>query len=270
MKLRHLIPKTVKSPYHKLKWFGKHYKHINVSSELSKPEHNHFHGPITYDTDGLKTSSNSDFIKEPRFAKAYAAAAATNPWPGFTLQWRVYNVCWFADFVKHLPGEYVECGVNTGAYARAVIDYINFNSLNKTFYLFDTYEGLVEDLVSEEEKKAGISYYLGDHYPDIYAQVVETFKPFNTKVIRGIVPNTLNEFKAEKVSFLSIDMNCVAPEIAAAEFFWDKLVPGAVIILDDYGFPQHIQQKLAFDKFAKEKGVEILSLPTAQGIIFKP
>jgi hypothetical protein len=64
-------------------------------------------------------------------------------------------------------------------------------------------------------------------------------------------------------------MNCVAPEIAAADFFWNKISVGGVMILDDYGFPQHINQKIAFDKFALEKKVEILCLPTGQGIIFK-
>jgi O-methyltransferase len=264
---RSVVPSSFRLVYHKFYWFKKNFSDINYFSELKA---GHYNGTITYDTDGLTTSHNCDFINEPRFAKAYAAAAATNPWPGFTLQWRVYTVCWFADFVKNLAGEFVECGVNTGAYARAVIDYIDFNSLNKTFYLFDTFEGMVEELVSEEEKKAGVSSYLNGHYKEIYEEVVRTFKPFNTKIIKGAVPYTLNDFDKEKVCFLSIDMNCVAPEIAAAEFFWDKLVSGAVIILDDYGFPQHIQQKLAFDKFAKEKGVEILTLPTAQGIFFKP
>jgi hypothetical protein len=64
-------------------------------------------------------------------------------------------------------------------------------------------------------------------------------------------------------------MNVKEPEIAAANYFWEKVVKGGVVILDDYGFPKHIEQKLAFDQFAKEKGVEILSLPTGQGIIFK-
>ena len=36
------------------------------------------------------------------------------------------------------------------------------------------------------------------------------------------------------------------------------------------GFPMHIEQKKAFDNFAIEKKVEILRLPTGQGIIFKP
>ena len=70
---------------------------------------------------------------------------------------------------------------------------------------------------------------------------------------------------AAKIAFLSIDMNCVEPEIAAAQYFWDRMVPGGAMLLDDYGHPLHINQKRAFDQFAREKGVEILHLPTERG-----
>lgn len=80
---------------------------------------------------------------------------------------------------------------------------------------------------------------------------------------------TLDQVKNDKISFLSIDLNCAAPEIAAADFFWDKLVNGASIVLDDYGWAKHIVQKHAFDDFARRRGVPILSLPTGQGLIIK-
>jgi O-methyltransferase len=264
--LKKFVPIGLKRLALRTRWFLQHYSNINKSTTLLG---NHHSGKITFDTDGLTTSNNADFIREPKFAKAYAAAAATNPWPNFTLQWRVYIVCWFANLVKGLPGDFVECGVNTGAYSRAIIDYIDFNSLGKQFYLFDTYDGLVDTLVTEEEKKAGISKYLNGHYKDVYQQVAETFKNFNVKIIKGIVPDSLKNFGGHQICYLSIDMNCVAPEIAAADFFWDKLVTGGVIILDDYGFPDHFLQKQAFDEFAKKKNVSILSLPTGQGIIIK-
>src|SRR6516225_1322604 len=111
--IKNIVPLFIKSFYRKVEWFIKNYSIINRNSRLVSM---HFHGPITYDTDGLTTSNNCDFIKEPRFVKAYAFAAATNPWPNFTLQWRTYIVCWFADHVKNLEGDFVECGVNTGAY----------------------------------------------------------------------------------------------------------------------------------------------------------
>ena len=256
----------------KLKWIYRNFRQISFSKKLvpinSVTVGNHFLGPITYNTDSLVTSNNCDFIKEPRFASAYSKASETKPWKNFTLHWRVYNVCWFANHVKTLEGDFVECGVNTGAYARAIIDYIGFSSLDKKFYLFDTFEGLDPKQISEEEAKAGINRYLGN-YKDVYHQVLDTFKHFNVKVVKGRVPDTLGEFDGNKICYLSIDMNVTEPEIAAINFFWDKIVSGGVIMLDDYGFPPHINQKLAFDEFAKNKGIPILTMPTGQGIIIK-
>ncbi|PWT72737.1 MAG: methyltransferase [Bacteroidetes bacterium] len=259
--------------FRKFKWFVQHFsqisysKHLIDTTEIGVPK-NIFLGPLTYTTDSLVTSNNCDFIKDPRFAKAYAAAFSTKPWDGFTLQWRTYIVCWFADMVKKLDGDFVECGVNTGAYSRAVIDYIDFPSTNKTFYLLDTFDGLDASLVSEEEKKAGIDVYFGE-YKNMYERALKTFTGFNTRIIKGTVPDTLPQCDAKTICYLSIDMNCVEPEIKAAEYFWDKIVKGGVIVLDDYGFPMHIHQKLAFDDFAKRKNQSILSLPTGQGVIIK-
>jgi hypothetical protein len=56
-----------------------------------------------------------------------------------------------------------------------------------------------------------------------------------------------------------------APEIAAAEHFWDRLVPGGIIVLDDYGWRKQINQKIAFDRFADARKINVLSLPTGQG-----
>lgn len=264
--MKKFIPLPLKILFRKWEWIAKNYSNIKRGSVIR--DEAHYLGPITYDTDSLTTSNNCDFITDPRFAKAYASAAATKPWEGFTLQWRTYIVCWFADFVKNLEGDYVECGVNTGAYSRALIDYIDFDKLNKTIWLLDTYEGLAKELVTEAEMEVGIESYFNS-YKDVYEQVKATFKPFKAEVIKGRVPDTLPLCKAEKICYLSIDMNVVAPEIAAAEYFWDKIVPGGVVILDDYGFPPHILQKKAFDEFAIKKRVSILTLPTGQGIIIK-
>jgi O-methyltransferase len=256
----------IKGFFWKLNWFLKHYRELNGDAILIL---NRFQGPLTYVKDGVATSNNSDFLKDERFQRAYALAEKTSPWKDFEMQWRTFIVCTLAEMVKSLPGDFVECGVNTGAYSRAVIEYINFQQTGKTFYLLDTYQGLVPSQITEKEKLAGVGHYL-DTYQDVYPQVVQTFSGFNVNIIKGAVPGTLAQCKAEAVCYLSIDMNVVAPEIAALNYFWEKVVKGGVIILDDYGFPAHIEQKKAFDQFAKSKGVSILYIPTGQGIIFKP
>jgi O-methyltransferase len=257
--------RKLKRLYQNVRWFLLNYSKIPQTKNTSAA---FFYGPVTYNEDGLATCLNCDFITDPHFEKAYKAAATTNPWPGFALHWRVYIVCFFADHVKSLDGDFVECGVNTGAYAKSIIEYTGFNNLNKTFHLLDTYDGLVPDLVSEQEKQDGLKGYL-TQYKNVYDRVLETFKHDKVNIIKGTVPDTLPLCTANKIAYLSIDMNCVAPEVAALEYFYDKVLSGGVILLDDYGFPQHINQKIAHDKFAKEKGEVILCLPTGQGVILK-
>jgi hypothetical protein len=64
-------------------------------------------------------------------------------------------------------------------------------------------------------------------------------------------------------------MNVAAAEMGAAEFLWPRLVPGAPVLLDDYGWAAHVNQKKAWDEFAARKGAMILGLPTGQGLIVK-
>ena len=144
--------------------------------------------------------------------------------------------------------------------------------LNKHFYLFDTYAGLDERHLTQGELANQQKLDHFKHYfTDCYDFVKQHFAAYNrVHVVRGTVPETLNQVKIDKVAFISIDMNCVLPEVAAAEHFWDRMAPGAVMLLDDYGFVSYEEQKHGFDKFAADKGVEILALPTGQGIIIKP
>jgi O-methyltransferase len=88
-------------------------------------------------------------------------------------------------------------------------------------------------------------------------------------LVKGSIPDTLNDVQIEDICFLHIDMNCALPEVEALKFFWDKMVKGGMVILDDYGWLYHIEQKRAIDEFAKPKGINILTLPTGQGILIK-
>lgn len=80
----------------------------------------------------------------------------------------------------------------------------------------------------------------------------------------------LPSVNVDKIGLLLLDLNCAAPEIAAANHFWDRIVLGGVILADDYGFAAHYVQKIALDEFAKSKGVSVLTIPTGDGIIIKP
>jgi len=221
-----------------------------------------------YAQDGLYTMHHSNFIQDPDFARAYSAGKATGSWGNYEIVWRVHTVLWAAKRAMQLPGDFVECGVNRGGLSRAIIGYVNFDKSDKKFYLLDTFEGYDASVLTEEEKGRIDKF---GNYQSTYEEVKKTFAPFpNVNIIKGSVPGTLSQVNSEKVAFLSIDMNCVQPEIAALEFFWPKLVSGGIIVMDDFCYADFGEQNRAHTQWAAGKGVTILTMPTGQGIIIKP
>lgn len=227
------------------------------------------YGPAKYNEDGLVSAHHPSFEDNGRFTAAYAMGRATGSWPHGDLRWRAHVVCWAAARGAQLPGDFVECGVNRGGYALTAIHFIEFPALDKRFFLLDTFEGLVASQLDEDERVAGLR---GGGYTPCHEAVLRTFAPYGDKVriIKGVVPDTLPQVDADRIAFLSIDMNAREPEIATAEYFWDRLVPGAAMVLDDYGWRKHAAQRLAFDEFARRRDVPLLALPTGQGLILKP
>lgn len=218
----------------------------------------------TYLEDGLVTRHNADFLQDPHFILAFHRGKGTKSWGNINPRWRVHVACWAAKTAANLAGDFVECGVNRGGLALAIMEYLDFNSLDKRFFLLDTYCGFP----SGAQKAEANSH----DYSECYSEVIRTFQPFpRARVIRGIVPDTLSQIDSERICFLSLDMNSAEPEIAALRYCWPRLTEGAIVLLDDYGGgPSYSIQKIAFDKLAAEMCVSILMLPTGQGMIIKP
>jgi O-methyltransferase len=234
--------------------------------------------PPSYDADFLRTWNKSvDFLTDPRFMSAYrrgmdsghAIGRAPGSRDDIHIEWRIHTCCWAAAHAVRLPGDFVECGTNTGIMSLAVCDYVDFNSTGKRFFLFDTFAGIPVEQISERERALGRAAE-NAMYPECWEIAQKNFAPFpNARLIRGRVPETLSSVEIGQVCYLCIDMNIAEPEIAAMQHFWPRLVPGAPVIFDDYGWLAYRAQKEALDEFARSHGVEILLLPTGQGLLIK-
>lgn len=227
-----------------------------------------------YDQDGLRSMHNHDFIKESSFCKAYergCRAAFDYKW-----HWRVHVGLWAAFTASKLDGDFVECGVSRGFLSSAIMEFLGWNSLGRTFWLLDTFDGLDLRNLSHEDCQCGAIKRNEDALKSgFYVRDVESVKANfsqwkNTRIIKGAIPETLNQVEARNVAYLHLDMNCSTPEVAAMNFFWDRLLPGAIVLLDDYAYRGCESQKHAMDVLAKEKHVMIASLPTGQGLLIKP
>ncbi|MGJ5175961.1 TylF/MycF/NovP-related O-methyltransferase [Bradyrhizobium oligotrophicum] len=228
-----------------------------------------------YDHWGLRTDPaivhNHDFMRDQRFVTAYERGAIAEGYdPKYF--WRTHVALWCASVARALGGDFVECGVCRGMLSSSIMTYLDWNNIDRRFFLFDTFTGLDETQLTEEEVGSGnLANFREMYKEDIYERVVKNFAEFkNVEIVRGSVPSSLSNAAVGDVAYLSIDMNNATPEIAAVNYFWDKLQPGAPILLDDYGFVRYEIQKRAFDAWAAQRGVEILALPTGQGLILKP
>jgi hypothetical protein len=178
-----------------------------------------------------------------------------------SLIWRLHTLCWAARQCSRLEGDFVEAGVYKGFTVKVICDYLGFNSLERDYYLYDVF------CHSPEMKHHALSEH-GDH---LYAQVCERFKDYpRVKVVQGLVPESFAKGVPEKIAFMHIDMNNADAEVAVLERFYERLVPGGMIVFDDYGWLWYQAQQHAEDAWLnRHQGERILELPTGQGLLVK-
>ena len=228
-----------------------------------------------YAQDSLFTMNSDHFRGTPRFQAAYARGVIAGCGVDPKIEWRAHVALWAAGVAVRAPGSFVECGVNAGFLGSAIMQYLDWSSMDKRFYLIDTFQGPVFSQYSPEEVAGGRlevakdAIQRGAYVTDL-ARIRANFSEWpNTEIVQGVVPEVLHTLAIGSVAFLHLDMNCVFPERAALEFFWESLSPGAVVLLDDYAYFGFDSLRKAIDDAAPRLGFDILSLPTGQGLIMK-
>lgn len=232
-----------------------------IANVCSKTGRSFFHcnGFITYDRN-LSFGSDQKFMQ---LASRHAALFDMSNW-----HWNLHVALWAAKTALHLPGDFIELGVFRGLTTGFVADYLEWQKIPKIWYLFDLFGKFDQSQANDSWE---VSYY--DQYdPTTWeAQVRERFAPYpNIVVTKGNVPNILHTAKTpDKIAFMHLDLNAAKAEIAALEVLFDRIVPGGVILLDDYGWTAaHETQKMEMAWFA-ERGYMVMEIPTGQGLVIK-
>jgi hypothetical protein len=174
--------------------------------------------------------------------------------------WRIYTLCWAAKRSLRVPGDFVECACYKGTTARIVVDYVNFASQDRSYYLYDLFDH------APEAKRLK----LDSHSPELYEQVRTRFDDIaNVNVTRGKVPDILHEVAPATIAMMHIDLNDVTAELGALEMLFERLSPGGTLVLDDFGWLGYQAQQKAEVAFFAERGYDVLEMPTGQGLVIK-
>jgi hypothetical protein len=176
------------------------------------------------------------------------------------IAWRRYILACAAFHCAQLEGDFAECGVYTGSGIKTVMDYMGGTAFNKTFWGYDTFD---------YNPVAGHKF--AGQEEGLFDKVQERFASYpQVKLIKGLIPDSFALGCPEKLAYLHIDLNNVEGEIAALEVLFDKVVPGGMVILDDYEWAGiYRPQKAAEDPWFYARGYRVFPLPTGQGFVIK-
>lgn len=201
---------------------------------------------------------NNSFIDDAAFRRAWETNIQNDA--DEAIAWRRYFIATMAYHAVQLPGDFVECGVYLGSGVKTVMDYLGGTEFPKTFWAFDTYDyNPVE------------GHAFGGQQPGFYEQVQKRFDGYpQVKLVRGLIPDIFTSECPQKIAYLHIDLNNAAGEIAALDWLFDRVVPGGIIIFDDYEWSGiYRPQKLAEDAWLDARQYRVTPLPTGQGFVIK-
>ena len=247
--------------------------------------------PVIFNLDSAKFATDQKFIEAINYlvsTGAYAGDTFISLNPGLTflkeqkfnecleqhpeqralsLVWRLHTICWAAHNCLNIPGDFVECGVERGVAASMLTRYLDFEHVDKTLYLYDSFAGIPQEYLQQNKDLHKINHKCWSA-PGLYELIQERFARYaNIKVIQGELPSILQDVCPEKISFIHMDLTNYESEKDTLEFLINRLSNNAIVIFEGFGFEHYQIYKIAELPFIKQRDVKILELPTNQGLM---
>jgi len=176
---------------------------------------------------------------------------------------RLFMLYQFAHHASTMPGDIAEVGVYKGGTARLFAE-CTIDS-NKRIHLFDTFDGMPsqETFTAFGQKR--------ELFTDTGLDAVVDFVGHRERVFshKGIFPHTAADLQDRQFSLVHLDADLYESTKSGLEFFWPRMVPGGVIVLDDYGSQHWYGVKRAVEEFAQEFNVAPINTTLFQCVCIK-
>lgn len=160
---------------------------------------------------------------------------------------------------RGVAGDVVECGVwNGGSAALMGVAMARTPPLvPRTFWLFDSFQGLPEP-TAEDGRKVRSLFFKG-WCAGSAARVREAFQQLGlpldpVRIVPGWFDQTLAQTPVGEIALLHVDADWYESVKIVLETYYDKVAPGGYVIFDDYGFFQGCDR--AVDEFMARRGLD--------------
>ena len=158
--------------------------------------------------------------------------------------------------VRNVPGDVVECGSARGGSAALMGLALRKLGAQRKIWLFDTFEGLPAPSANDPDRE------IADLFTGTCVGTVDEVRGLFTQLdilqgaefVQGLFQDTLPATPISQIAFLHIDGDWYESVKTCLDHLYDKVAPGGIIQLDDYGYWQGARK--AVDEFVRDRGIQ--------------
>ena len=198
--------------------------------------------------------------RDPTFARVMSVArerTLLRPVRGFML-WQYARLC------ASLAGDAAELGVYKGGSAMLIA--AAYAQSGKPVHLFDTFSGMP----APDSIKDHPSHQRGEFHKTSLEAVAEFLHGFpGVQFHAGVFPDSAASLRDCRFGFVHVDAVIFQSVHDACEFFYPRMVPGGVMLFDDYDSPNCPGAELAINSFFADRPERLVLLPSRQGLIHR-
>jgi len=175
--------------------------------------------------------------------------------------WALYSL---ARQTLSIPGDFLEAGVYRGGTARLLRRVLNTSDHKRTLHLFDTFGGM-----------PGTNRTLDIHrekdFFDTNVEAVSAVIGTEEWILyhKGFIPDTFKGLETARFAFAHIDVDIYQSVLDCCGFIYSRVVPGGILVFDDYGLPSCPGARAAVDAFFQDKPEIPFVLHSGQAIVFR-
>lgn len=119
----------------------------------------------------------------------------------------------------------------------------------------------------EKRKTATGQWPVGGSFLARTRQVLADYPDLTFNV--GWIPEVFQGVPRRSYRFVHVDVDLYMPTKASLDFFFPQVVPGGLVVVDDYGFTSWPGVKQAVDEFCSTWSVPLIRLTTGNAILLK-
>jgi hypothetical protein len=163
------------------------------------------------------------------------------------------------DRTRGVPGDIAECGVHKGGSLVPMAIHAQQEGIRKKLFGFDSFEGLPDSVAFDAELGGPHAEWKrpGEMNDTTAGLVLSKLRRFgvadDVELVKGFFEATLSGYSDRRFSLVHLDCDIYSSYKECMAFFYPRLNPGGVILLDEYNDPPWPGCNKAIDEFLEDK-----------------